>query len=127
MDKQEMTNYKRMLEAKRAEIIRSRNPEKIVIERAADEMDELVLATERELAIETLTRQSGLLSQVTNALERIKDGSYGDCEECEEPISPRRLAALPWASLCIRCQEQADQRDRSGHDYRLDLPLPDAA
>ena len=127
MDKQEMTNYKRMLEAKRAEIIRSRNPEKIVIERAADEMDELVLATERELAIETLTRQSGLLSQVTNALERIKDGSYGDCEECEEPISPRRLAALPWASLCIRCQEQADQRDRSGHDYRLDMPLPDAA
>jgi len=127
MDKQEMTNYKRMLEAKRAEIIRSRNPEKIVIERAADEMDELVLATERELAIDTLTRQAGLLSQVTNALERIKDGSYGDCEECEEPISPRRLAALPWASLCIRCQEQADQRDRSGHDYRLDLPLPDAA
>lgn len=127
MDKQEMTNYRQMLEAKRAEIIRSRNPEKIVIERAADEMDELVLATERELAIETLTRQAGLLSQVTKALERIKDESYGDCEECEEPISPRRLAAVPWASLCIRCQEEADRRGTSGRDHRLDILLPDAA
>lgn len=127
MDKQEMNHYKRMLEAKRAEIIRSRDPEKIVIERAADEMDELVLANERELAIDTLARQAGLLSQVTTALERIKDGSYGECEECEEPISPRRLAALPWASLCIRCQEAADRRDKGGRDHRLDALLPDAA
>lgn len=127
MDKLETTNYRRMLEAKRAEIIRSRDPEKIVIERAADEMDELVLATERELAIETLTRQAGLLSQVTTALERVKDGTYGTCEECEEDISPRRLAALPWASLCIRCQEQADRRDKGGRDHRWDMELPDAA
>lgn len=126
MDKKELMNYRRMLEAKRAEIIRSRNPEKIVIERAADEMDELVLATERELAIETLSRQAGLLSEVTKALSRIEDESYGTCEECEEPISPRRLAALPWASLCIRCQEKEDRRS-IGRDQRFDMDLPDAA
>ncbi len=126
MDKKELMNYRRMLEAKRAEIIRSRNPEKIVIERAADEMDELVLATERELAIETLSRQAGLLSQVTTALERIDDQSYGICEECEEPISPRRLNALPWASLCIRCQEKEDRRSND-RGQRFDMDLPDAA
>lgn len=127
MDKQEMATYRRMLEAKRAEIIRSRNPEKIVIERAADEMDELVLANERELAIETLSRQAGMLSQVTKALARIEDGSYGTCEECENVISPRRLAALPWASLCIRCQEEADRREAGDQDHRFDIALQDAA
>lgn len=125
MDKQQMESFRRLLESKRAEILRSRNPEQIAIERAADEMDELVLANERELAIETLSRQAGLLSQVKRALERIEDGSYGDCEECEEPISPRRLAALPWATLCIRCQEKEDRLHKHARGMRE--VLPDAA
>jgi DnaK suppressor protein len=86
-----------------------------------------VLANERELAIETLNRQAGLLGQVNKALDRIKDGSYGTCEECESAISPRRLAALPWASLCIRCQERADQEQRGGREDRFDIALQDAA
>jgi DnaK suppressor protein len=127
MDNQQLNNYRRTLEAKRTEIIRSRNPEKIVIERAADEMDELVLANERELAIETLSRQAGLLSQVTTAIDRIEDGSYGTCLECENDISPRRLAALPWASLCIKCQEAADREQKGDREDRFDLALQDAA
>jgi DnaK suppressor protein len=44
--------------------------------------------------------------QITEALERIKDGSYGVCAECEKPISPKRLQAVPWAKYCVPCQEQ---------------------
>jgi DnaK suppressor protein len=42
------------------------------------------------------------------ALRRVDEGTYGICQECEEPINPRRLAAVPWASLCLRCQEVRD-------------------
>ena len=46
-----------------------------------------------------------LLREVEDALMRVKDGVYGVCQECEEPISPKRLQALPWAKFCVRCQE----------------------
>jgi DnaK suppressor protein len=46
-----------------------------------------------------------LLREVEEALARVKEGTYGICAECEEPISPKRLQALPWAKFCVRCQE----------------------
>ena len=46
-----------------------------------------------------------LLREVEEALRRVQDGTYGICQECEEPISPKRLQALPWAKFCVRCQE----------------------
>lgn len=48
------------------------------------------------------TRQ---LRQIKEALERIDDGSYGVCAECEKPISPKRLQAVPWAKFCVQCEE----------------------
>ena len=45
------------------------------------------------------------LREVEEALMRVKDGTYGVCQECEEPISQKRLQALPWAKFCVRCQE----------------------
>src|SRR5580700_10300304 len=46
-----------------------------------------------------------LLREVEEALARVRERSYGICQECEEPISPKRLQALPWAKFCVRCQE----------------------
>jgi DnaK suppressor protein len=46
---------------------------------------------------------------VTAALRRIHDGSFGACIECELAISSKRLAAVPWASRCIKCQDASDQ------------------
>jgi DnaK suppressor protein len=46
-----------------------------------------------------------LLREVEEALVRVKEGTYGVCQECEEPISSKRLQALPWAKFCVRCQE----------------------
>ncbi len=46
-----------------------------------------------------------LLREVEEAMSRVKEGTYGICQECEEPISPKRLQALPWAKFCVRCQE----------------------
>ena len=46
------------------------------------------------------------LRQINEALQRIKEGTYGICAECEKPISPKRLQAVPWAKYCVPCQEQ---------------------
>jgi RNA polymerase-binding transcription factor DksA len=61
---------------------------------------------------ETWTASPRLLRQVRAALRRVRDGSFGTCIECEWAISPKRLAAVPWASRCIQCQEAADRDGR---------------
>ncbi len=46
------------------------------------------------------------------ALERMDDGDYGDCEDCGEKINETRLKAIPWAPLCIECQERIEAASR---------------
>ena len=103
MTKTQIKKFKKVLEAKQAELLHVlRNREAIAIEKSADALDEVQHATERELAIQNLDRESNLLRLVRLALRRINEGSYGICMHCEEPINPRRLAAVPWAPYCIR-------------------------
>ncbi len=75
-----------------------RNRDESVIEKSADALDEVQHAAD-----------SKLLRNVRAALCRIEDSSFGMCVHCEEEISPRRLAAVPWTPFCIRCQKQADR------------------
>ena len=113
MTKSELNKYKEILEAKQAELARVlRNREGIAIEKSADALDEVQHAAERELAIRNLDRESALLRLVKLALRRLNEGTFGTCMHCEENISPRRLAALPWAPYCIQCQEMADRSER---------------
>lgn len=106
----ELLAYRNLLESKRAELERKLGKlDEIAVETAAEAMDNLQLAGEREFAITNLERDTSLLSEVRGALERISDRSYGVCLNCERRISPARLSAVPWASFCIRCQEAADE------------------
>ena len=91
-----------------------RNREGIAIEKSPDALDEVQHAAERELAIRNLDRESNLLRNVRAALRRIEEGSFGVCLHCEEDISPKRLAAVPWTPFCIQCQEVADRNLESG-------------
>ena|ERR1035438_9268648 len=90
----------------------------IVIEKSADQMDEIQYASERDLAIRNVDRESALLRQVKAALRRVHDGSFGACIDCDSPISPKRLAAVPWAPRCIQCQESVDREGLDGGDGR---------
>jgi DnaK suppressor protein len=89
-------------------------------------MDEIQLATERDLAIRNVDRESGLLRDVKDALRRIQGGEFGTCMECESAISPKRLVAVPWAARCIQCQEAAD-RDRQEGTESVGAALLSAA
>jgi DnaK suppressor protein len=101
-----------LLRTKETELSRSlRNRDKIVIEKASDALDEVQLMGERELAVRNLDRDSNALRQIHRALSRIANGTYGVCLHCEEDISPKRMAAVPWAAFCIKCQEKIDRRE----------------
>jgi DnaK suppressor protein len=105
-----MGEFQEFLERKESELVRILQArDDITIEKSADQMDEVQYASERDLAIRNLDRDSNLLRQVRTALQRIHDGSYGTCIDCEWAINPKRLAAVPWASRCIECQETADR------------------
>jgi len=129
MNQTELEKYKKILEAKQAELSAGlRNRDDIAIEKTPDALDEVQLAGERELAIRNLDRESNLLRNVRSALGRIHDGSYGVCMHCEEDIKPKRLDAVPWTKYCIRCQEMADRHEfQSESGEAMDELLADAA
>lgn len=101
-----------ILERKEAELVRLlRERGGIAIERSADPMDEIQYASERDLAIGNVDRESTVLRNVKAALRRMREGSFGNCIECESEISSKRLAAVPWAPRCIECQNAADRME----------------
>ncbi len=115
MTKTELNKFRHVLEVKQAELEQVvRNREGIAIEKSPDALDEVQHAAERELAIRNLDRESNLLRNVRAALRRIDEGTFGICLHCEEEISPKRLAAVPWTPYCIQCQEQADRNQDTG-------------
>src|ERR1700674_729011 len=110
MTKSELDRFRATLTAKVAELERfTRHREAITIERSADQLEEIQAASERALAVCNLDREFNQLRNVRAALRRIQEGIFGTCQECEEDIHPKRLAAVPWATFCIRCQEAVDR------------------
>jgi DnaK suppressor protein len=97
--------------------------ESIRIQQVADPVDMSQEALARDMAVQILDRESTLHRRLRSAIERIDDGSHGICLECEEKIDPRRLEAIPWAELCISCQERADASEtrRQGRSVFEDL------
>ena len=110
MNRNELNRFRTILTAKHAELARATGKrEGIAIERTPDALEEVQFATDRELTTRSLERESRLLRNMRAALDRIADGTYGACLECDEEISHKRLHAMPWATLCITCQERADR------------------
>jgi DnaK suppressor protein len=117
MTKTELEKFKKILIEKQAELEKFvRNRDGIAIEKAADAIDEVQHATERELAIRNLDRETILLRNVRSALRRIDEGSFGICMHCDEEISIKRMNAVPWAPYCIQCQEEADRQRAEGEE-----------
>jgi DnaK suppressor protein len=109
----DLRTFSGILRTRQAELARGRTLDGIVIERSADSLEEAQYTSERELAIAGLNRQSEVRRDVTMALARIQDRTFGDCTHCGSEISRRRLEAVPWAAFCIRCQEAADRGEES--------------
>lgn len=86
----------------------------IVIQQTPDALDQVQLAAERTLAVSLLNRELQMSRRLKGALQRMDEGIYGTCLACEEPISVKRLQAVPWAELCLGCQERSDMAAAAG-------------
>ncbi len=84
--------------------------------REPDIADRASLETDRALELRTRDRERKLISKIDEALERIEDGSYGYCEETDEPISLKRLEARPIATLSIEAQERHERMEKTHRD-----------
>jgi DnaK suppressor protein len=120
-------NYKRLLEKKADELRRSMSAQKVsqMVSRqdhVADEGDLSQQSHEEWIFLNRNLLDMKLLREVQDALRRFAQGAYGTCHECEEPISAKRLDAVPWARFCVACQEQIAARIASGEPYYADEP-----
>lgn len=102
------------------------NPRKVLLEQLAalkvdrnidaiEKGDEIDLATgeiSRELDAKITMRHYRQVKEIQDALERLKLGEYGTCEECGEPVPEQRLRLFPAARLCVRCQEEQDHLEK---------------
>jgi DnaK suppressor protein len=75
----------------------------------ADEVDVSQVNEGREMAFATRSLLAERTNRLADALERLRDGTYGTCQECAEAISPARLKAVPEVTTCVRCQDRLER------------------
>ena len=79
---------------------------------SADVVDQASSYTDKNVEMKAINRQIKLISKIDQALLRIKNGTYGFCEETAEPIGLKRLMARPVADLCIAAQEKHEKEEK---------------
>lgn len=127
-----LEQIKQRLEAKRAELqeniksLTEAYPQPVDAVEASDDSKDFediavdFLETQQEQSL--LVNQQALLTEVEQALERIKNGTYGKCVDCGQPIPEKRLEAIPWAARDVKCEEQLEQRNLSVTEtYKAEL------
>lgn len=78
----------------------------------ADETDLAASEINQNLIFKLRDRERQLLAKIDEALGRMDEGVFGTCEECEEPIEPKRLEARPVSTMCIACKERQEHREK---------------
>ena len=120
MNRNQREYFRRKLVSWRDEILRGSNETlrqlKEEESRVADMSDWASFETERNFQLRARDRERKLLSKIDEALRRIEEGTYGFCEETQEPIGLRRLEARPIATLSIEAQERHERREKTYRD-----------
>ena len=111
------TYFKRKLSDWKTEIVRANNEALYNSSlddnsSSADIVDQASSYTEKNVEMRAINRQIKLISKIDQAIKKIKDGTYGYCEETGEPIGIKRLIARPIATLCITAQEKHEKEEK---------------
>jgi DnaK suppressor protein len=75
----------------------------------ADPADQAASEYERQSLVHQAASARQMLKNLTQALERVRQGTFGECIECGGDIELKRLEAIPWARYCVRCQETRER------------------
>lgn len=116
MDKKKLEHYKELLLKHRQQILNvgllNKSDDLHVSEEdLSDETDLASSLIQQQLTCTIRDREYAKLRRIDMALERINEGTYGHCEECEEEINMKRLENQPWAELCIQHAEEKEREE----------------
>jgi DnaK suppressor protein len=114
MDKKKIEYFRKRLETRQQELRRTvtRNQQD---GRSADEdtaqdiADRAASSYNKEFLFSQSNNDRQLLQMVESALDRMREGTFGECISCGKEINPKRLEAVPWTRHCIECQEKLEQ------------------
>jgi len=111
MTKTQLKDIKQKLLAERELLIEKLKGNDLSIDdsETPDPVDLAVRNYSKNVMLAVSENESRQLTEVEEALLRIDDDEYGNCLNCEKPINPKRLAAIPWARYCLDCQELLEQ------------------
>lgn len=110
MDKRKVKGYRDRLLGRRESLFSLVNEAEMSsrerdLEATQDPADMAANAYTKELLISMSANDRKLLTLIDEALERVEKGEYGECINCGEPVSDKRLDAVPWARYCLKCQD----------------------
>src|SRR5437868_9580304 len=103
----DLNKYRQVLEAKRDELLAAtpvRTPATEPGSKSGDWIDQSSQESDVHVRLALKQTDAKVLRAIEEAIHRIDQGIYGICMECEEPIAPARLEAVPWTRVCIECK-----------------------
>ncbi len=115
MNKEKLKKFKRIFETQRNNILFNdrivREDFSVCVDDRYDEIDQATTDIEQSMRMRLRNREVLYIKKVDEALKRIDEGTFGECEECGEDIEMRRLEARPTATLCVFCKEEQERKE----------------
>lgn len=115
MRKDVVRKFKRIFEAQRERILLNgrimREDFNVCPDDRFDEIDQATTDIEQSMRMRLLNRETLYIKKLDEALRRIEEGSFGECDDCGEDIEIRRLEARPTATLCVFCKEEQERKE----------------
>jgi DnaK suppressor protein len=115
MKKETIRKFKRIFEAQRDKILFNdrvvREDFSVCADDRYDEIDQATTDIEQSMRMRLRNRETLYIKKIDEALRRIEEGTFGECEDCGEDIELRRLEARPTATLCVFCKEEQERKE----------------
>jgi DnaK suppressor protein len=115
MRKDTIKKFKKIFESQRKSILFNdrvvRDDFSVCADDRYDEIDQATTDIEQSMRMRLCNREMLYIKKVDEALRRIEEGTFGQCQECHEEIELRRLEARPTATLCVSCKEEQERRE----------------
>lgn len=118
MNKEKLEEFRQILQEQMDQLLRDadRTVSDMTDEKTnfPDPTDRASLESDRNFELRIRDRERKLIAKIREALDRIDDGEFGECEECGEEIGEARLKARPVTTLCIECKTEQERQEKIG-------------
>ena len=118
MKKEQLEYFKKLLQEKKAKLIedatQTLSKDEIKIRDYSGDFADIASGESyRDFLLRIRDREAKLIKKIDKALQRIEEGSFGICEECETDIGFKRLEARPVTTLCIKCKTEQEEMEKA--------------